>query len=899
MSENLPFDQAGRLPVPGDNVAIAVRRLEGGTRITRQGAEFVLSHTVLEGHRFAVLPIAPGEPLLSWGLTFGEAVRPLAPGDYLCNARILAALRQRKVDFPLPEEENFSDYLVRYQLNEAEFRPGSQVAREEDGLTFMGFERGASRGVGTRNHLLVLGTSSHTASLVRILAERLHEQAEPSGGFDGVVAMAHTEGGGEEQPNNLDFILRTLAGAIVHPNVGAVLAVDDGAEAVNNARLREFMTAQGYPLEHVTHRFISMDKGFAGTLAEGERIARGWLEELRAMTRTPWPLTHLKLALQCGGSDAFSGISGNPLAGWVAKEVIRRGGSANLAETDELIGAERYVLDNVRDLETARAFLEKIDIFKERAGWHGQSVEGNPSGGNNFRGLYNIALKSIGAARKRDPEVRLDHVIDYAQPMTEPGYYFMDSPGNDLESIAGQVASGANMILFITGNGSITNFPFVPTIKIMTTSSRYELLSRDMDINAGQYQDGMAMETLGKEGFAYTLEVASGRRSVGEKAGHSQVSIWRDWRQTDGSRLEALRAAAAPVGTPLPVLEGEAAPVSFKAIPTAQGYASDQVGLIVPSSLCSGQIARMIADKLNAHGREKGISRYVALVHTEGCGAAGGDSEQLFLRTMLGHLRNPLVKKALLLEHGCEKTVNDYIRNYMESQGIDPARFGWASVQLDGGIDNVVAKVAEWFGTELAGGVEPPREEVGAEQLRVGLTANGAAPENLARALASAARAIVSGGGMVVIPQCAPLLAQQEFQAGLLASPPPTPSLAYGELATASGLQIMETPTTHPVEVLTGLGATGVELMLANIAGRPLQAHPMIPLIQVSGQPDTTERWGNDLDASVDAAEDVEQLAGRLLRLLSAVASRETLPKLYAQGNTEFQLTRGWLGISM
>ena len=145
--------------------------------------------------------------------------------------------------------------------------------------------------------------------------------------------------------------------------------------------------------------------------------------------------------------------------------MVHHGGAANLAETDELIGAESYVLENARDLDTAHRFLDMVNRFQERASWHGTSAEGNPSGGNKYRGLYNIVLKSIGAARKRDPRVRLDYAIDYGAPMAESGYCFMDSPGNDLESIAGQVASGCNLIYFTTGNGSITNFPFVPTIR--------------------------------------------------------------------------------------------------------------------------------------------------------------------------------------------------------------------------------------------------------------------------------------------------------------------------------------------------------------------------------------------------------------------------------------------------
>ncbi|RIK38268.1 MAG: altronate hydrolase, partial [Chloroflexi bacterium] len=289
--------------------------------------------------------------------------------------------------------------------------------------------------------------------------------------IDGVVAVAHTEGS-HPNPNNRKLLLRTLAGFMVNPNVGAVLAVDYGIEPVTNAMLRAWLEDHDYPLDDVPHAFLSLSGGFQEGLAQGEAIVRNWLEQVNATVRTPESVAHLKLALQCGGSDAFSGISGNPLLGWVAHEVIRHGGAANLAETDELIGAESYVLQQVRDRATAERFLQMIERFKEYASWHGASAEGNPSGGNKYRGLYNITLKSIGAAMKKDPRTRLDYAIDYGVRMVQPGYYFMDSPGNDLESIAGQVATGANLIFFVTGNGSVTNFPFVPTIKIVTTTRR-------------------------------------------------------------------------------------------------------------------------------------------------------------------------------------------------------------------------------------------------------------------------------------------------------------------------------------------------------------------------------------------------------------------------------------------
>ncbi|MDP6041872.1 MAG: UxaA family hydrolase, partial [Candidatus Latescibacteria bacterium] len=439
MPASYDFSEIGRLPLPGDNVGIATCKLEPGTQITCENQTFTLAHTILEGHRYAIQPIKRGETLLSWNLPFGVATRDLAPGDYACNPQILGSLSLRDLDFELPTAPNFKDRIVPHQLNAETFRPGDQVQRYTTPSTFSGYRRAGNRGVGTRNTIVILGTSSRTASYAKQLESRTKDLVQEYENVDDIVAIAHTEGGGTEPPNNKDLLLRTLAGFVVHPNVGAVLAVDYGVEAVTNKDLQAYIQQNNYPLDHVPHRFLTLDGNFEETLQTGESIIREWLPQIDATPRTDEPISHLNIALQCGGSDAFSGISGNPLASWIAREVIRHGGSANLAETDELIGAEPYVLQNVSSLEVAQRFLTKVEAYKTLAAWHGTTAEGNPSGGNKFRGLYNIVLKSIGAAMKRHPEVRLDDVIDYAAPMTAPGYYFMDSPGNDLESIAGQV----------------------------------------------------------------------------------------------------------------------------------------------------------------------------------------------------------------------------------------------------------------------------------------------------------------------------------------------------------------------------------------------------------------------------------------------------------------------------
>ena len=890
------FTAVARLPAPDDNVGIATQTLEGGTRIRHNGEPFELSHTILEGHRFAIQPILEAAPLLSWGLPFGYATRAIAPGDYVCNQKMIDSLSIRNLPFVLPETPNFSDKMVPYQLDEAEFRPGTQAPRHANARNFLGYRRPGNRGVGTRNYIAVMGTTARTSGFARRLADMCSEHADAYPNIDGVVAVTHTEGGEGRTPNNIDMLLRTLAGFTVHPNIGAILLVDYGTETVTNEMLKTYMLREGYALDDVVHRFYRRQGSFDTDLAEGVVTINGWLERVNSVPRTEQSLEHLKIALQCGGSDAFSGISGNPLAAYVAKEVIRYGGCANLAETDELIGSEAYVLQNVRDLMTARTFLNTIARFKERVAWHGHSAEGNPSGGNNFRGLYNIAIKSIGAAMKRHPEVCLDYVINYSRLMEQPGYYFMDSPGNDLESIAGQVASGSNMIFFVTGNGSITNFPFVPTIKIVTTTGRYEMLTNDMDVNAGAYLDGTPMEALGESMLDLTVDVASGEQSVGEKAGHSQVSLWRDWKQTGPIDLDPLLTESElKSGEPIPIdtssveaiSESRSSdPLQFRALQTENGYRTDQLGLILPTSLCSGQIAQMIAHRCNEQeiGKEQGVSRFVALPHTEGCGVSSGRSEEIYTRTMIGHLTHPTVALGLLLEHGCEKTHNDHVRHEIQKLGISPERYGWASVQLDGGIDAVIEKVRDWFSEELANKPSLPAVDAGLEHLCIAVTSTGEATEEVVESLTQLTHRIVTAGGTVVVPANATFVSHGTRRV-------PT-TLAYGQRVEKAGFHVMETPTDQPTETLTGLGATGVDLALAHIVGAPLQSHVMVPLIQVSVDSDTQAAYGADLDLSTVNVKD-------LLALIVKVASRRYTPKLHGKGNIDFQLTRGLLGISM
>lgn len=896
MGDLFLLHEVARLPLPGDNVAVAVRRLEAGTAIGQpERGRIVLDFTVLEGHRFVVEPIAAGAPLLSWGLPFGYALHDLAPGAYVCNAAMLEALAGRSLDAALPAEPNFVDEIHTYQLDEARVAAARQSLPHRERRTFAGYRRPGSRGVGTRNYIILVGVTAASAGFVRRLEARCKTLALPAN-VDGIVAVAHTEGS-EADANNEELVLRCLAGFIVHPNVAAALVVDNGAGGVTNERLRAFMMEKGYPLDCVNARFLELERDFGWHLEHAAAIVQEWIEPAAAAVRTEEPLAALKLGLQCGGSDAFSGISANPLLGRLAREVVRYGGSANLAETDELIGAEPYVLQKVRNVATARRFLATIERFKERVAWHGETAEANPSGGNKYRGLYNITLKSIGAAMKKHPDTRLDEVIEYAEPMRRPGYIFMDSPGNDLESIAGQVAAGCNMILFTTGNGSVTNFPFVPTLKIVTTTARYQLLNGEMDINAGAYLDGAPMGELGAEALELTVATASGRRSAGERAGHAQVQLWRDWRQRSAAELPRLQGRrppeAATLRPPLPQGAASLAGVQARVIEEAEGPRARRVGLVLPTSLCAAQIAQMAAERLNRELGGGSVSRFVALAHTEGCGASAA-AKELYVQTALGYVRHPWVAHCLLLEHGCEVTHNDYMRHALAGAGGDPAEYGWASIQMDGGIEAVLHKVAAWFRRRLEAAPAPVYRAAPLAERRLALLSDGPLPDAAADGLGRLA-AEWAQRGAVVVPAGDALLAAEPFVAHCGAAAEAT--LAYAARAEGPGLHIMEMPTSQRLEVMAGLGASGADLLLAHVGAMPLAGHPMLPLVQVSAAPAPAAERGGDIDMALVGSPE-RWLRPLALRLAAALEGAEpTAAEM--QGNLVFQVTRGWLGVSM
>ena len=264
---------------------------------------------------------------------------------------------------------------------------------------------------------------------------------------------------------------------------------------------------------------IQDTEGLAKTVETGIEMVRAMLPEANKYQREPCPVSELMVALQCGGSDALSGITANPALGYACDLLVAQGGTAVLAETPEIYGAEHLLTRRACDEKTGEKLIQLIKWWEDYTARNKGSMDNNPSPGNKRGGLTTILEKSLGAAAKGGT-TPLNGVYKYAEPVTAKGFTFMDSPGYDPASVTGQIASGCNLVTFTTGRGSAFGSKPSPCVKIATNTEMYTRLIDDMDINAGaMLTEDLSLEEKGREIYQLLLDVASGRQSKSEAQG--------------------------------------------------------------------------------------------------------------------------------------------------------------------------------------------------------------------------------------------------------------------------------------------------------------------------------------------------------------------------------------------
>jgi altronate hydrolase len=493
---------------PQDHVAIAKVNLQTGTILTLDNheagppQEIPIQGFVPSGHKISLYEIRAGQEVRRYGQIIGFATQPIRPGEHVHTHN-------------LGLQDFDRDYAFGVEVNPVNYVPASERR------TFRGYQR-ANGQVGTRNYIAVIGTVNCSAHTCREMAhyftaERL--AAYPN--VDGVIALTHTTGCAT-RAGGLDYTIlqRTLAGMARHPNVAAYLIVGLGCETNQIADLVE-----NYGLRVNGNSLAIQDNGgIRKTVQAGIEIIKGLLPQVNGIQRTPQPISELKLALECGGSDSWSGITANPLVGLVADEVVRQGGTVVLSETTEIYGAEHLLTRRAIKAEVGQKLVDKVRWWEDFAQRYDLEINNNPGPGNKAGGLTNIYEKSLGAVAKggRTP---LIEVYDYAEPVTARGLTFMDTTGYDPISVTGMLAGGCNLVLFTTGRGSVFGSKPAPTIKICTNSTTYRQMPEDMDLNAGQILDGVPMENLAEDLLELVIAVASGQASKSEAQGVGEAEF--------------------------------------------------------------------------------------------------------------------------------------------------------------------------------------------------------------------------------------------------------------------------------------------------------------------------------------------------------------------------------------
>lgn len=500
MNETSPIREAAARVVrlnPIDNVVTATGRIAAGTPVPGEGV--VTAADIPSGHKIATAAIAAGAEVRKYGQIIGFAASDIAPGDHVHTHNCVMG------DFA-------RDYAFGAEARPTEFVPAAERA------TFQGIVRHDGR-VATRNYIGIVSTVNCSATVARMIAAHFTpERLAAYPNVDGVSAFVHGTGCGlADAGEGFDTLQRTMWGYVRHPNCAGVLLVGLGCE-VN--QIRFLIEAYGLNDEsRFQHMTIQDWGGTRKAVEEGIRRIEAMLPAANAARRETVSAEHLTLALQCGGSDAWSGITANPALGVAADILVRNGGTAILAETPEIYGAEHLLTRRAPDRAVAEKLIERIRWWESYTARNGGNMNNNPSPGNKAGGLTTILEKSLGAAAKGGT-TNLVGVYKYAEPVTAKGFVFMDSPGYDPASITGEVASGATIVCFTTGRGSVFGFKPAPSVKLATNSAMYERMSEDMDVNCGEIlSHGVSVEEMGRRVFDVLLRVASGEKSKSEQLG--------------------------------------------------------------------------------------------------------------------------------------------------------------------------------------------------------------------------------------------------------------------------------------------------------------------------------------------------------------------------------------------
>ncbi|MFN7249329.1 MAG: UxaA family hydrolase [Anaerobacillus sp.] len=483
-----------------DNVVVALKDLSKGETIIVHGREIVLKTDAPFGHKVAIEPIAQGENVVKYGYPIGHAKEEIAVGEWVHTHNT---------------KTNLSGTLeYAYAPIESVQIPVPKVER-----TFSGYVRD-NGDVGIRNEVWIINTVGCINKTCEIVAKMANEQFKDRG-IDGVYHYPHLFGCSQLGDDLLNT-QKILSNLVHHPNAGAVLVLGLGCE---NNYVSQFKQVIGDYDEDRVKFLIVQEVG--DEISESLEVLDQLVNYASKFKKQPIPVSKLKVGLKCGGSDAFSGITANPLVGAFSDILISHGGTSVLTEVPEMFGAETILMERAKDEDTFTKTVQLINDFKDYYIKHDQVVYENPSPGNKAGGITTLEEKSLGCVQKGGFSTVVD-VLAYGDRLKTPGLNLLEGPGNDLIAVTALAAAGAHIVLFTTGRGTPFGGP-IPTVKMSTNTQLYEKKRNWIDFNAGELLSGRQMDDVANELFEYVVQLASAEvLTHNEKNGFKEISIFKD-----------------------------------------------------------------------------------------------------------------------------------------------------------------------------------------------------------------------------------------------------------------------------------------------------------------------------------------------------------------------------------
>lgn len=480
-----------------DNAAIALCDLKEGDVVNFLGEDIEIKETVKKGHKIALCEIKKGEDVIKYGYPIGILKEDIKKGCHIHSHNL-----KTKLSGTLEYE-----FKKKICENRYEFRD----------LKFKGYIR-KDGNAGIRQDLFIVPL----VGCVNGAADRIKEKFLRMSDFklDDIKVLKHPYGC-SQLGDDLMYTQKILSSIVKHPNAAGVLVLGLGCE---NNTMDSFKKVLGEFDDERVKFLVCQD--VSDEVDEGVKILIELYNRALKDERVEIPVGKLKIGMKCGGSDAFSGITANPLVGRISDFIVAQGGTSILSEVPEMFGAENILMQRAKNEKIFNKIVEMINGFKEYFISYNQPVYENPSPGNKEGGITTLEEKSLGNVQKGGDSEVVD-VLKYGEFAVESGLNLLFAPGNDLVSSTALAAAGCQIVLFTTGRGTPYG-TFVPTVKISTNSELFNRKRNWIDFNAGDLLEGKTLEEKTKEFIDFILDVANGKKTNNEKNGFSEIAIFKN-----------------------------------------------------------------------------------------------------------------------------------------------------------------------------------------------------------------------------------------------------------------------------------------------------------------------------------------------------------------------------------